>query len=147
MLISNVLRSKGDVVERIRFDEMVGEAVCRLSRHGGGALVVDDHQMQMVGIFSEQDVMDGVAREGAAVLLQQVSELMSSCAMTCSSMDRIDTILTKMTTARIRHLPVIEEGQLVGIVSNGDLRKLHLEETWAEKNVLMDVVRFQGTQA
>ena len=143
MLISSVLRSKGDAVERIRSTEKVGDAVCRLFQHRIGVLVVEDQKMQMVGIFSERDLVGAIAREGAAALSRQVSELMSSCVITCAASDQIDTILAKMTTARIRHLPVVENGTLIGIVSIGDLVKARLDEKELESNVLVDILRFK----
>jgi CBS domain-containing protein len=144
MLISNVLRSKGNAVERVQATAKVAEAVNKLCQHRIGALVVLDQRMAMAGIFSERDFIYAAAREGAAALSRQVSELMTSCVITCSPSDQIDTMLAKMTTARIRHLPVVENGQLVGIVSIGDLVKRRLEEKELEANVLLDMMRMRA---
>ena len=143
MLISDVLRGKGNAVKRVRSNETVADAVRSLSEHRIGALVVEDQRMRMVGIFSERDFVGAAARDGAAALSRQVSELMSSVVITCALSDRVDAMLAKMTVARIRHLPVVENGNLVGIVSIGDLVKHRLEEKELEANVLLDLARLR----
>lgn len=144
MQISDVLRSKGRAVEKIRTTETVAEAIRRLAEHRIGALVVEDQWMRMAGIFSERDFVNAIAREGEAALRRPVSALMSSPVITCSPSDRIDAVLAKMTVVRIRHLPVVEGGQLAGIVSIGDLVKHRLEEKELEANVLLDLSRLRA---
>jgi len=85
-----------------------------------------------------------VAREGAAVLGFQVQQLMSKPMLTCRSSDRIDAVLATMTMARIRHLPVIEDNELKGIVSIGDLVKHRLDEKELEASVLRDIQRMRA---
>ena len=144
MRISDVLQGKGHVVERIRSSEKVADAVRKLSERRIGALVVEDQWMKMVGIFSERDFLNAAAREGAAALSRQVSELMSSLVITCSPSDRVDAMLAKMTVSRIRHLPVVDGGNLIGIVSIGDLVKQRREEKELEANVLLDLSRLRA---
>ena len=144
MLISDVLRGKGHAVERIQSNARVSDAVRRLSEQRIGALVVEDPWMRMLGIFSERDFVNAVAREGEAALLRQVAELMSSPVITCAVAERVDAVLAKMTIARIRHLPVVENDQLVGIVSIGDLVKQRLEEKELEANTLLDLFRMRA---
>src|SRR5262249_48567979 len=110
MLVSDVLRTKGHHVERIHPTDNVGAAVRKLAEHRIGALVVEDRWMKPVGIFSERDFINAVARDGAGVLGFQVQQLMSTPMLTCRPSDRVDAVLATMTTARIRHLPVIENG-------------------------------------
>ncbi len=144
MLISDVLRGKGNMVERIRSTEKVSTAVRKLAERRIGVLVVEDQWMKMVGIFSERDLVNAVARDGDAALSRQVSELMSSAVISCALTDRVDAMLAKMTVSRIRHLPVVENGNLVGIVSIGDLVKQRLEEKELEANVLLDLSRLRA---
>ena len=100
--------------------------------------------MKPVGIFSERDFINAVARNGATVLGFQVQQLMSTPILTCRLTDRIDAVLATMTIARIRHLPVIENNELKGIVSIGDLVKHRLDEKELEASVLRDISRMRA---
>src|SRR6516225_8537796 len=144
MFISDVLRTKGHHVERIHPTDNVEVAVRQLAEHRIGALVVEDRWMKPVGIFSERDFINAVAREGAAVLGFLVEQLMSSPILSCRSSDRVDAVLATMTTARIRHLPVVEDDELKGIVSIGDLVKHRLDEKELEASVLLDISRMHA---
>ena len=97
--------------------------------------------MKPVGIFSERDFINAIARDGAAVLGFEVQQLMSMPVLSCRSTDRVDAMLARMTMARVRHLPVIENGELKGIVSIGDLVKHRLDEKELEASVLLDISR------
>ena len=141
MLVSDVLRTKGHHVVRIHPTESVEAAVRKLAEHRIGALVVEDRWMKPVGIFSERDFINAAARDGASVLGLAVEQLMSHPMLTCRASDRIDAVLATMTTARIRHLPVIENNELKGIVSIGDLVKHRLDEKELEASVLLDLSR------
>lgn len=143
MLISDVLGSKGHAVITVRTSDSVGLAVRKLAEHRIGAMVVEDQWMKLVGIFSERDFIGAVARDGASVLGFEVRQVMSSPIISCRSSDRIDAVLATMTRARIRHLPVIEDGELKGIVSIGDLVKHRLEEKELEANVLLELSRMR----
>jgi CBS domain-containing protein len=144
VLISEVLRTKGRNVVRIRTTDSVELAVRKLAEHRIGALVVEDRWMKPVGIFSERDFINAIARDGAAVLGFQVHQLMSTPMRTCRSSDRVDAVLATMTMARIRHLPVIENNELKGIVSIGDLVKHRLDEKELEASVLLDISRIHA---
>jgi CBS domain-containing protein len=144
MFISDVLRTKGHHVERIHPGDTVELAVRKLAEHRIGALVVEDRWMKPIGIFSERDFIKSVAREGASVLGFEVQQLMSWPMLTCHSSDRIDAVLATMTTARIRHVPVIDDGELKGIVSIGDLVKHRLDEKELEAAVLRDIQRMRA---
>ena len=100
--------------------------------------------MKPVGIFSERDFINAGARDGAAVLSLQVQRLMSTRIISCRSSDRVDAVLATMTIARIRHLPVIEDNELKGIVSIGDLVKHRLDEKELEASVLRDISRMRA---
>jgi CBS domain-containing protein len=144
VLVSDVLRTKGHHVERIHPTDSVDAAVRKLSEHHIGALVVEDRWMKPIGIFSERDFINAVARDGAAVLGFQVQQLMSTPILTCRPSDRIDAVLATMTIARIRHLPVVEANELKGIVSIGDLVKHRLDEKELEASVLRDISRMRA---
>jgi len=144
MLISDVLRTKGYNVVKVHPADSVELAVRKLAEHRIGALVVEDRWMKPVGIFSERDFINAVAREGAAVLGFEVRQLMSTRMISCRSSDRVNAVLATMTTARIRHLPVIEDNELRGIVSIGDLVKHRLDEKELEASVLLDISRMHA---
>ena len=143
MLISDVLRSKGSNVVTIHTADSVAVAVRRLAEHRIGALVVEDRWMKAVGIFTERDFINAIARNGAGVLGFDVQQLMSTPILSCRSSDRIDAVLATMTTARIRHLPVLEDRELKGIVSIGDLVKHRLDEKELEASVLLEISRMR----
>jgi len=144
MFISDVLRTKGNRVERVHPTDSVELAVRKLAEHRIGALVVEDRWMKPIGIFSERDFIRASAREGAAVLGYEVRQLMTSPVMSCRSSERIDAALATMTLARIRHLPVIGNNELKGIVSIGDLVKHRLDEKELEANVLLEIARMHA---
>jgi len=144
MLISDVLRSKGDNVVKIRATDSIRLAVRMLAEHRIGSLVVEDQMAKLVGIFSERDFINAIARDGAAVLGLNVQELMTKRIISCRSTDRVDTVLAIMTNVRIRHLPVIDDGELKGLVSIGDLVKYRLDEKELEASVLLDISRMRA---
>ena len=144
MLIADVLHSKGHDVVKVRPTDSVELAVRKLSEHRIGALVVENPWMKLVGIFSERDFVNAIAHNGADALRFQVQQLMSSRVVTCQSSDRIDAALAAMTLAKIRHLPVVDDGELRGIVSIGDLVKHRLDEKELEANVLLELSRLRA---
>jgi CBS domain-containing protein len=144
MFISDVLKIKGRSVVKVRPADTVAFAVARLAEHCIGAVVVEDQWMKPVGIFSERDFLNAIARDGAAVLGFEVRQLMSSPIISCHSSDRIDAVLAMMTLTKIRHVPVIDAGSLIGIVSIGDLVKHRLDEKELEASVLLDLSRMHA---
>jgi CBS domain-containing protein len=144
VLISDILRSKGSNVVKIHTADSVALAVRSLVEHRIGALIVEDRWMKPVGIFTERDFINAIARDGATVLGLDVQQLMSTPIVSCHSADRVDAVLATMTTARIRHLPVIEGKELKGIVSIGDLVKHRLDEKELEASVLLDISRMRA---
>jgi CBS domain-containing protein len=143
MLIADVLRAKGHEVVRIAPEEKVIAAVQRLSERRIGATVVENAWMRVVGIFSERDLLNAVARHGPQVLDATVGEFMSHPVISCHSTDRVDAALALMTMNRIRHLPVLDGEKLEGIVSIGDLVKFRLDEKELEANVLREINRMR----
>ena len=143
MLISDVLRSKGGEVVRIRQTETISAAVQKLAERRIGALLVEDQWMKPVGIFSERDFVNCIAKQGAATLDMAVQQLMSAPIITCRPSDRIDAVMATMTTKKIRHLPVMDSGKLLGIISIGDLVKHRLDEKELEASVLLEIARMR----
>jgi CBS domain-containing protein len=144
MSISDVLHGKGHQVVKVRTTDSVETAVRRLAEHRIGALVVEDQWMKHTGIFSERDLVNALAKYGATALTFQVEKLMSAPVVTCRLSDRVETAMAAMTMAKIRHLPVVDGGQLIGIVSIGDLVKHRLDEKALEANVLLDIARLHA---
>jgi CBS domain-containing protein len=143
MLISDVLRTKGGEVVKIRPTDTVAAAVQKLAEHRIGALLVEDQWMKPVGIFSERDFVNAAAKRGAAALNLNVQQLMTSPIISCHSSDRMDAMMARMTTKKIRHLPVIDDGQLLGMISIGDLVKHRLDEKELENSVLLEIARMR----
>jgi CBS domain-containing protein len=127
MLISEILRRKGSAVVTTGTSSTVTELVGMLSEHNIGALVVVDGD-RVVGIVSERDVVRQLAEVGPAVLEQTVADLMSTELVSSSPQDLVDDIAAQMTDRRIRHLPVLSDGKLVGIVTIGDVVAARLHE-------------------
>lgn len=141
MPVADILQRKGRHVSTIRSLDTIETAVQKLYEERIGALPALDRWGKLVGMLSERDVLHALARHGAAALGFEVHELMSPDVTTCTPMDRIDEAMQVMTAHRIRHLPVVENGQLVGLVSIGDLVKHRLDEKEREAAVLMDLTR------
>jgi CBS domain-containing protein len=141
MRISSVLQRKGREILTVRGNEKVAAAVRKLHEARIGVLVVNDRWGKLAGMFSERDVIGALARHGAAALDMDVAELMTPDVTTCDPDDRLDDVMHVMTVHRVRHLPVVERGELAGIVSIGDLVKHRLDEKQDEANVLLDIAR------
>ena len=135
MSISAVLRSKGNEVETIGSETPVFDAVRRLGEKRIGALLVLDEE-RIVGIMSERDVIYCLREHGAGVLDWPVSRVMTESPITVESSRDVLAALALMTERRIRHLPVVDDGQLVGIVSIGDLVKHRMERIEAEAEAM-----------
>jgi CBS domain-containing protein len=144
MSISDVLHTKGHSVVKVRTTDTVQAVVRKLADERIGAVIVEDQWMRHAGIFSERDFVNAVAEHGAQALTFPVEKLMSAPVVTCRPGDRVETAMAAMTMAKIRHLPVVDGKQLVGIVSIGDLVKHRLDEKALEANVLLDIARLHA---
>jgi CBS domain-containing protein len=120
MLIADLLRHKGSTVYTIGPDNLVVELLASLAEHRIGAVVVANGA-EIVGIVSERDIVRALHSRGVDVLSEKVSDLMTTNVISCSPSDSIDTIGSAMTEQRIRHMPVIADGKLAGIVTIGDV--------------------------
>ena len=140
MQVREILSAKGGRVVTIRPDATVATAVHRLALERVGALVVSEDGSAIAGILSERDVVGALAEQGAGILAVdfRVGDLMTRRVVTCRPEDQVKTVMAEMTRRRVRHLPVVENGRLVGIVSIGDIVKSRLEEMELETLVLRD---------
>jgi CBS domain-containing protein len=139
MLVRRILQQKGDDVVTIDENATVGEAARVLADLGIGALVIAPAG-QVRGILSERDIVRGLASRGAEVLDTPVSSLMTTAVATCALDDGVDALMVTMTSRRVRHVPVLDGGGLVGIVSIGDVVKHRVEELQVEARTLHDYI-------
>lgn len=135
MLVSQILRTKGDTVFTIRPADSVSAVAELLHNRGVGALVVLDAD-RVAGIVSERDIVRALAAHGEAALARPVSDFMTVNVLFADPGETIDSLLSRMTDRRIRHLPVCKNERLIGIVSIGDLVKCKISEVEAEADGL-----------
>ena len=136
MNVDAILKVKGDAVVTIRPTASVAEAVEALCRHRIGALVVSANGTEPQGILSERDLVHELGSHGAALFERRVEDLMTKTVVTCGPQDRVADLMALMTERRIRHLPVLRNGKLAGIVSIGDVVKNRLDEIELESTSL-----------
>ena len=139
MKISEILRHKGSDVATIAPSATVRDLVAALAEHNIGALVVCDSDSAVLGIVSERDVVRRLV-DGADVLDTEVAEIMTTDVAICHSSSSVDDLRIEMTERRIRHLPVVDDGVLVGIVSIGDVVKSTINTLEFERDQLTDYV-------
>ncbi len=140
MNVEAILRHKGDAVTTVPPDATVAEAASMLRRLGIGALVVSRNGRAVDGILSERDIVHGLADRGAALLEQRVESLMTRRVITCSPRDTVAELMAKMTARRIRHIPVLRDEALAGIVSIGDVVKARVDEIEYEASSLRNFI-------
>ncbi len=140
MRVSQLLASKGHDVATISQERSVTDALALLKERGIGALVVTGAKSPLVGIFSERDVVRALATSGESALHQKVSELMSTEVTVCNESTELNELMIMMTEHRIRHVPVVQDGHLSGLISIGDVVKARLDELEHDKKDLLDYV-------
>jgi CBS domain-containing protein len=143
MLIAHVIRDKGAVVYSLQADATLEQAAKELNLRKVGALVVVDERDGLIGVLSERDIVREVARRGSGCLGERVSSAMTRDVITATPDETIDDGLARMTDRRIRHLPVIVEGKLVGIISIGDLVKHRIAAVEAESAAMQAYIAAQ----
>jgi len=136
MLVETILAAKGSAVTTAGADETVSQAVTRLEANDIGALVIIDQAGAPAGILSERDIARGVTRYGARLPDTPIASLMTRDVVTCRPDDSIANIMSIMTDRRIRHVPVMRDGRLAGIISIGDVVKIRLGEIEQEASAL-----------
>lgn len=142
--ISVILDRKGAGVITIPPDAMFLAAADALSEHNIGALVVSSDGRSVEGIVSERDLVRELARRGTGAVKQTVADLMSTEVATCGSDATVDDLMAAMTTKRIRHVPIVDDGVLAGVVSIGDVVRVRLDELEVEKQSLEEYVTGAG---
>ena len=140
MLVSDILKAKGRDVITGSPGETLREIAALLSEHRIGAVLVVNPGGRVGGILSERDIVKAVAREGAKALELSASEVMTRRVVSCREGDTIDYLMERMTEGRFRHLPVIEAGALVGLVSIGDVVKRRLQTYEVETQAMREYI-------
>ena len=141
MLADQILDSKGRVVATIAPDATVSDAVAMLAEHNVGALVVSADGAAVDGIISERDIVRRMAADGANTPGLTVRDLMKAEVATCDGRADTQKIMNVMTDGRFRHMPVVEDGRLQGIISIGDVVKVRIGELATEKEQLVGYIR------
>ena len=140
MLVRHIVSVSGADVATARPDATIADAAKLLKERNVGALVIMTQEGQLAGILSERDLVRGLPDHGADLLALKVKDRMTSEVTTCTPDDPIDGIMKLMTDGRFRHLPVVEEGKLVGIISIGDVVKSRLAELESETTTLREYI-------
>ena len=140
MMVEEVLKAKGRDTVTMPGSASVAEAARLLKEKRIGAVVISDDGARVLGILSERDIVHALADFAAAALEMRVSELMTQDVVTCAPGDSIAGLMTRMTERRIRHLPVVKDGVLDGMVSIGDVVKSRIGEVEYEASAMRDFI-------
>jgi len=140
MRVSSILSDKGSFVATVSPADSVAHLCAVLSEHGIGAAVVTGDGTDVVGIASERDVVRAIAREGAGVLEGPVAEIMTEAVAVCELDNNTDDLMLTMTERRIRHVPVLVDEELAGIISIGDVVRVTVAELQEEKATLLGYI-------
>jgi CBS domain-containing protein len=137
MTVDTILRRKGREVVTIAPDSTIKRAADVMHQHDIAALVVTNHGV-LSGVITERDIARGFSRHGGELALMRIREIMTQAVVTISPKDDLKHVMVLMTRHRVRHLPVVEDGALAGIVSIGDVVKNRLGDLELERDVLRD---------
>ncbi len=137
MDIETILKRKGDTVYRVRPDQLMTEAAEMMNRNRVGMALVCDNG-ELVGVLSERDIVAAISRLGAIALADPVRRFMSRPVVTCRPTDRVEDVMYTMSSRRIRHLPVVVGGKVLGMISMGDVIHHRLAKAQSEISVLRD---------
>ncbi len=140
MSVSSILKHKGGDVVTIRPDDTLHHAARTLARHRIGALVVLGGAGEVSGILSERDVVAALASHGPTALDQSCGAYMTADVVTCAPGDTVEDLMEMMTKGRFRHLPVVDGGQLRGIISIGDVVKRRIDDAVHEAQSLKEYI-------
>ncbi|MCB1491595.1 MAG: CBS domain-containing protein [Rhodobiaceae bacterium] len=140
MTVRKIVGEKGHTVVTVLAGDLVSKAVETLGTHKIGAVVVSDGADGVAGILSERDIVRWIAKSGASVLERKVGDLMTSDVVTCTLDDTIADLMGIMTRGKFRHLPVVIDGKLAGIVSIGDVVKYRIAEAEFEARAMRDYI-------
>jgi CBS domain-containing protein len=141
MTVKAILSAKGGKVVTVDPNTNVAAVAQLLAEHRIGAVVVTGADNRVIGIVSERDIVRALAGRGTSALELPLTEIMTRKVATCSPSDTISSIMEQMTAGKFRHLPVIEQGRLTGIVSIGDVVKQRLQEMEREQSALREYIQ------
>jgi len=141
MIVKAILSAKGGDVVTIEPTATLETAAKTLAAHKIGALLVLGPDRRVVGILSERDIVRTLAERGAGALGEPLSQVMTRKVVTCSQSDTVGVLMERMTTGKFRHLPVVEQEQVIGVVSIGDVVKHRLMEMEHESAALRDYIQ------
>ena len=141
MRVSDILKTKGSAVKTIEANATIRALAHRFKTESVGAMLVLDDTGALQGIISERDLARGIDEFGTDLPQMRVASLMTRSVVTCAPEDGVAAVASVMTQRRIRHLPVVVDGKVVGLVSIGDVLKYRLDEVQLEASVLRDVAR------
>ncbi len=144
MAVAQILNLKGRSVISAAPTDTVQAIADTLSKHRIGAVLIRDDAGGLAGIASERDIVKAIARHGVAALAKTAAEIMTSKVRTCSPGDTEAALMSLMTEHRIRHLPVVEDGQLIGMISIGDVVKLRIESVEREAEEMKSYIASAG---
>lgn len=140
MTVASILAAKGRIVATTQATRTIAEAVDELAKRKIGALVVVDGVDRVTGIISERDIVKALARKGADVLADPVGTIMTREVVTCAESETVIGVMTRMTRGRFRHLPVVKNGRLDGIISIGDVVKERIGEVEREADEMRSYI-------
>jgi CBS domain-containing protein len=140
MTVAAILKAKGSHVETTSPDTTLYTVAWQLKSKNIGALVVVGADTSILGMISERDFVRAQIEHGAQVLALPVSRVMTTRVLTCTLDERVTGVMARMTRHRVRHLPVVDNGRLAGIVSIGDVVKYRLDELELEANILRETL-------
>ena len=138
MMIRNILKKKGDAVVTIGVFDSVRDAIDSMVEHHIGAVVMTNGA-EVLGVVSERDILKAISDSGVSTLNAPIGHIVTGELVTITPEETTRRVMQLMTHSHVRHLPVMENGKLAGIVSVGDIVKYHLEELEMESNVLRDL--------
>lgn len=144
MTVAMILKSKGSHVETVRPDASLQDVVERLAKRRIGAVLVTNASGGILGIVSERDVVFALGNGGGIALQRLAEDVMTRDLVTCTREDRAEDLMEMMTKGRFRHVPVVEDGKLLGIVSIGDVVKRRIEDTDSERAAMRDYIASAG---
>jgi len=140
MSVASILAGKSNEIISARTNASLLEIAETLSKNRIGCIVLEDGKGGIAGIVSERDLVRAIGSSGHGVLSSPVSKYMTKNVITCKRSDTMDTIMAAMTRGRFRHMPVVEDGKLIAVISIGDVVKLRIEEAELEAAAMRDYI-------
>jgi CBS domain-containing protein len=140
MNAATILKSKGSGVVTTTANTSLLDIAKLLVQHGIGCIVIVEDDDKIAGIVSERDLMRAIGQSGAKILKEPVSVYMTRTVVTAREVDTVDRLMSEMTLHQFRHMPVVERGRLLGLVSIGDLVKMHLADAEFESGAMRQYI-------